>query len=96
MADNELLEQILLQMKNMNQRFDSMDQRLDKIESDVVEIKETVTKNYDKTLEFYAAQQEFNTAASEKLNLLDELSVRVELLENQTIKNTVALKRYIG
>lgn len=59
------------------------------LKDDVGSIKETVHRNYDVTLEFYGKQQEFNTAAQEKLDKLHSLIV---IFSQQTIKNTTDLR----
>lgn len=61
------------------------------LKADVSEVKSTVSKNYDKTLEFYAVQQEHNT---EVLDALALLSGKLEIYADQTARNTLALKRY--
>ena len=59
------------------------------IEKDVSEIKQTVNNNYDKTLEFYGKQMEFNTGLSGQFT---DILARQEIFENQTIKNTAKLQ----
>ena len=60
------------------------------VKADVAELKATVDSNHDMMLEFYGRQMEHNTEMGGKF---DELSAQVEIFQNQTIKNTVELKR---
>lgn len=58
------------------------------MKTDVAGLKETVTLNYEKTLEFYGMQKEFNTGLSD---MVSEILARQIIYEGQTVRNTAML-----
>lgn len=69
----------------------TVDEKLDVILVKLDAIDKKIDRNYDKLEEFYVMQKEHNTAIEDKIDFLAE---KVEVFTDQTIKNTVALKKY--
>ena len=74
-----------------------MDVKLDPIKADVsglkkdmLEVKDIVSRNYDKTLEFYGKQQEYNTAQQEQM---EEMQSLFAIYSRQTVRNTTELRQ---
>lgn len=91
MTERELLELLLSEMKDMKKDIAEIKSKVDGIETKVNQIDSKVDRNYDKTVEFYAMQQEHNTEVSDTLELV---SGKLEIYADQTARNTLALKRY--
>lgn len=70
-----------------------LDDKLAPIKSEIAEIKEAVNIHRDLTLEFYGKQMEHNTRSDEKM---DHLGARVDIFENQTVRNTTDIRKIKG
>ena len=60
------------------------------LKKDILEVKDIVSRNYDKTLEFYGKQQEYNTAQQEQM---EEMQSLFAIYSRQTIRNTTELRQ---
>lgn len=60
------------------------------LKKDMVEVKDIVSRNYDKTLEFYGKQQEYNTAQQEQM---EEMQSLFAIYSRQTVRNTTELRQ---
>lgn len=89
MTDRDMLEQILSEMKSMKSDVIEIKTKVGTIDSRVETIDSKVDRNYDKTIEFYVQQKEYNTQIS---NMFEDMISRIEIFENQTIKNTSAIR----
>ena len=78
-------------IESMDARIESMDARMDAMNTGFDRLEKAVDRNYDKAMEFYVSQQEHNTMVSDTLDLL---SGKLELFADQTIRNTLAIRRY--
>ena len=56
----------------------------------MVEVKDIVSRNYDKTLEFYGKQQEYNIAQQEQM---EEMQSLFAIYSRQTVRNTTELRQ---
>ena len=59
------------------------------LKKDMVEVKDIVSRNYDKTLEFYGKQQEYNIAQQEQM---EEMQSLFAIYSRQTVRNTTELR----
>ena len=60
------------------------------LKKDILEVKDIVSRNYDKTLEFYGKQQEYNTAQQEQM---EEMQSLFAIYSRQTVRNTTELRQ---
>lgn len=60
------------------------------LKKDMTEVKDIVSRNYDKTLEFYGKQQEYNTAQQEQM---EEMQSLFAIYSRQTVRNTTELRQ---
>ena len=60
------------------------------LKKDILEVKDIVSRNYDKTLEFYGKQQEYNAAQQEQM---EEMQSLFAIYSRQTIRNTTELRQ---
>ena len=60
------------------------------LKKDMVEVKDIVSRNYDKTLEFYGKQQEYNIAQQEQM---EEMQSLFAIYSRQTVRNTTELRQ---
>ena len=60
------------------------------LKKDMTEVKDIVSRNYDKTLEFYGKQQEYNTAQQEQK---EEMQSLFAIYSRQTVRNTTELRQ---
>ena len=60
------------------------------LKKDMAEVKDIVSRNYDKTLEFYGKQQEYNTAQQEQM---EEMQSLFAIYSRQTVRNTTELRQ---
>ncbi|MDO4298855.1 MAG: hypothetical protein Q4C59_10350, partial [Lachnospiraceae bacterium] len=82
---------ILSEMKDMKKDIAEIKSKVDGIETKVNQVDSKVDRNYDKTVEFYAMQQEHNTEVSDTLVTI---TGELEMHNNQIAKNTAAIRRY--
>lgn len=85
MAEKELLQMILMELKTLNQRvgrleermdrlekrMDRLEERMDRLEERMNRLEETEQKNHQQLERFYVEQQEFNTRIFKRLDKLD-------------------------
>ena len=69
----------------------TVDEKLDAILVKLDAIDKKIDCNYDKLSEFYVTQKDHNTSVEDRIDFLAE---KVGVFADQTIKNTVALKKY--
>ena len=60
------------------------------LKKDILEVKDIVSRNYDKTLEFYGKQQEYNAAQQEQM---EEMQSLFAIYSRQTVRNTTELRQ---
>lgn len=85
------IDNIQSKVDGIEVKMNQIDSKVNQIETKVNQIDSKVDRNYDKTVEFYAMQQEHNTEVSDTLELV---SGKLEIYADQTARNTLALKRY--
>ncbi len=85
------LDRVDERLDKMDDRFDKMDERLDKMDDRFDRLEALVAQNYDKTLEFYAAQQEANTEMADRLITIQG---QLDMHTNQIARNTADIRRY--
>ena len=72
-------------------KVNQIETKVNQIETKVNQVDSKVDRNYDKTVEFYAMQQEHNTEVSDTLVTI---TGELEMHNNQIAKNTAAIRRY--
>ena len=88
---DERLDKMDERLDKMDERLDKMDDRFGKMDDRFDRLEALVAQNYDKTLEFYDAQQEANTEMADRLITIQG---QLDMHTNQIARNTADIRRY--